>query len=154
MDEGPEQSGGRNEPIAAPAISMAAGAMGSSMAISTPRLSTLRGNSTCIWIPGPELPLHAVPPVRNSTSLPAAATSRTPGPRRDCKPGLRRDVTTCESFHGNAPHPMTELIGFKLDGHAIRSPADLPYPALARGGVSTIVDWDWRTTGQKERRRL
>ncbi len=67
------------------------------------------------------------------------------------KPGLRRDVTTCESCHGTAPHPMTELIGFKLNGHVNKVACQTCHiPALARGGVSTIVDWDWRTMGQKK----
>ncbi len=67
------------------------------------------------------------------------------------KPGLRRDVTTCEACHGTAPHPNTELIGFKLNGHVAKVACQTCHiPALARGGVSTIVDWDWRTMGQKK----
>jgi octaheme c-type cytochrome (tetrathionate reductase family) len=67
------------------------------------------------------------------------------------KPGLRRDVTTCESCHGTAPHPNNALIGIKLNGHVAKVACQTCHiPALARGGVSTIVDWDWRTMGKKK----
>ena len=65
------------------------------------------------------------------------------------KPGLRRDVASCESCHGLDPHPNTNLIGIKLNGHVNKVACQTCHiPALARGGVSTIVDWDWRTMGQ------
>jgi len=65
------------------------------------------------------------------------------------KPGLRRDVATCESCHGNAPHRVTELIGIKLNGHNNKVACQTCHiPALARGGVATIVDWDWREAGK------
>ncbi|MGO9172540.1 MAG: tetrathionate reductase family octaheme c-type cytochrome [Rhodomicrobium sp.] len=65
------------------------------------------------------------------------------------KPGLRRDVATCESCHGGAPHPKTELIGIKLNGHINKVACQTCHiPALARGGVATIVDWDWREAGK------
>ena len=65
------------------------------------------------------------------------------------KPGLRRDVATCESCHGTAPHPKAELIGFKLNGHVAKVACQTCHiPALARGGVATIVDWDWREAGK------
>ena len=65
------------------------------------------------------------------------------------KPGLRRDVATCESCHGTAPHPKAELVGFKLNGHVAKVACQTCHiPALARGGVATIVDWDWREAGK------
>ncbi len=67
------------------------------------------------------------------------------------KPGLRRDVATCESCHGTAPHPKTALVGIKLNGHVSKVACQTCHiPALARGGVSTVVDWDWRTMGRKK----
>lgn len=65
------------------------------------------------------------------------------------KPGIRRDVATCESCHGDAPHSKTKLIGLKLNGHVSKVACQTCHiPALARGGVATITDWDWRTAGK------
>ena len=65
------------------------------------------------------------------------------------KPGLRRDVATCESCHGDRPHPKAELIGIKLNGHVNKVACQTCHiPALARGGVATVVDWDWREAGK------
>jgi octaheme c-type cytochrome (tetrathionate reductase family) len=64
------------------------------------------------------------------------------------KPGSRRDVATCESCHGDAPHPKTKLIGLKLNGHVSKVACQTCHiPALSRGGVATITDWDWREAG-------
>lgn len=64
-------------------------------------------------------------------------------------PGQRTDVATCESCHGLAPHPVDSLAGFKLNDH-IQSIAcqTCHIPEFARGGVATMVDWDWRTSGK------
>ncbi len=65
------------------------------------------------------------------------------------KPGMRRDVATCESCHGATPHKKTALMGLKLNGHVSKVACQTCHiPALARGGVATIVDWDWRTAGK------
>ncbi len=65
------------------------------------------------------------------------------------KPGLRRDVATCESCHGVSPHPNTNLIGIKLNGHVNKVACQTCHiPALSRGGVATVVDWDWREAGK------
>lgn len=65
------------------------------------------------------------------------------------KPGLRRDVATCESCHGVAPHPNDSVAGFKLNNHVDRVACQTCHiPALARGGVATMTDWDWRTAGK------
>jgi len=65
------------------------------------------------------------------------------------KPGLRRDVATCESCHGLQPHPGDRLLGIKLNNHVDRVACQTCHvPALARGGVATKVDWDWRTAGR------
>ncbi len=65
------------------------------------------------------------------------------------KPGQRPDVATCESCHGLSPHPVDSVAGFKLNDH-IQSIAcqTCHIPAFARGGVATVVDWDWRTAGK------
>lgn len=65
------------------------------------------------------------------------------------EPGLRRDVATCESCHGAAPHPKPSLIGYQLDAHADRVACQTCHiPKIARGGVATITDWDWSTAGR------
>jgi octaheme c-type cytochrome (tetrathionate reductase family) len=64
-------------------------------------------------------------------------------------PGQRTDVATCESCHGLAPHPVSSLAGFKLNDHVQSIACQTCHiPAFARGGVATIVDWDWRTAGR------
>ena len=65
------------------------------------------------------------------------------------KPGQRRDVATCESCHGAAPHPGNELAGIKLNGHVDKVACQTCHiPAFARGGVATMTEWDWRTAGK------
>jgi octaheme c-type cytochrome (tetrathionate reductase family) len=65
------------------------------------------------------------------------------------KPGLRRDVATCESCHGTGPHPMDSLLGLKLNDHVDRIACQTCHiPTMARGGVATKTDWDWRTAGR------
>ena len=65
------------------------------------------------------------------------------------KPGLRRDVATCESCHGTAPHPNRSIAGLKLNDHVDRIACQTCHiPALSRGGVATMTDWDWRTAGK------
>ena len=64
-------------------------------------------------------------------------------------PGLRRDVATCESCHGLAPHPVDGVTGLKLNDHVDRVACQSCHiPAIARGGVATKLDWDWRTAGK------
>ncbi len=65
------------------------------------------------------------------------------------KPGERRDVASCESCHGNGPHKSTSLSGIKLNDHTNRVACQTCHiPTIARGGVATMVDWDWRTAGR------
>ncbi len=65
------------------------------------------------------------------------------------KPGIRRQVATCESCHGTSPHPVDEIKGIKLNGHVDRVACQTCHiPTFARGGVATKVDWDWRTAGK------
>ncbi len=65
------------------------------------------------------------------------------------KPGMRRDVATCESCHGTAPHANTEAAGLKLNDHVDRVACQTCHiPAMARGGVATMTFWDWRTAGR------
>ncbi|PVV10622.1 MAG: cytochrome C [gamma proteobacterium symbiont of Ctena orbiculata] len=64
-------------------------------------------------------------------------------------PGERRDVATCESCHSTSPHSNTELTGIKLNGHVDKIACQTCHiPTIARGGVATMVDWDWRTAGK------
>ncbi len=65
------------------------------------------------------------------------------------KPGQRRDVATCESCHGLAPHPVDSLAAFKRNDHISSLACQTCHiPELARGGVATMTDWDWRTAGR------
>jgi len=65
------------------------------------------------------------------------------------KPGQRRQVATCESCHGDTPHPGNSLKAVKLNGHTDRVACQTCHiPTFARGGVATKTDWDWRTAGK------
>lgn len=65
------------------------------------------------------------------------------------KPGMPRTVATCESCHGDSPHPMNSVAGIKLNEHVMKVACQTCHiPAIARGGVATKVDWDWRTAGK------
>ena len=65
------------------------------------------------------------------------------------KPGMRRDVATCESCHGYTPHPGDTLAGIKLNEHVEKIACQSCHiPTIARGGVATKTDWDWRTAGK------
>ena len=65
------------------------------------------------------------------------------------KPGQRRDVATCESCHSATPHPINSLANIKLNDHVDRVACQTCHiPTIARGGVATKVDWDWRTAGK------
>lgn len=64
------------------------------------------------------------------------------------KPGERRDVATCESCHGEAPHPVN-LKGMKLNDHVDKVACQTCHiPEFARGGVATKTVWDWSTAGK------
>ena len=65
------------------------------------------------------------------------------------KPGQRRDVATCESCHDDSPHDAATLTGLKLNNHVKKIACQTCHiPAMARGGVATKTDWDWRTMGK------
>ncbi len=65
------------------------------------------------------------------------------------KPGQRRDVATCESCHSASPHPVNSLASIKLNDHVDRVACQTCHiPTIARGGVATKTDWDWRTAGK------
>ncbi len=65
------------------------------------------------------------------------------------KPGERRQASSCESCHGNQPHPIDGLMGIKLNGHTDKvACATCHIPEFAKGGVATKTDWDWRTAGK------
>ena len=64
------------------------------------------------------------------------------------KPGMPRQTASCESCHGSSPHP-NNLKGIKLNDHVDRVACETCHiPSIARGGVATKVDWDWRTAGR------
>lgn len=63
-------------------------------------------------------------------------------------PGMRRDVATCESCHGDSPHPVT-IKGVKLNNHTDKVACQTCHiPSFARGGVATKTFWDWSTAGK------
>ncbi|WP_039960356.1 tetrathionate reductase family octaheme c-type cytochrome [endosymbiont of Riftia pachyptila] len=65
------------------------------------------------------------------------------------KPGMPREVASCESCHSDSPHPITSVKGIKLNSHTQHVACETCHiPAVARGGVATEVDWDWRTMGK------
>jgi octaheme c-type cytochrome (tetrathionate reductase family) len=65
------------------------------------------------------------------------------------KPGMPREVATCESCHGFRPHPRTSVEGNNLNNHTKRIACETCHiPSFARGGVATKIDWDWRTMGK------
>ncbi|WP_274620291.1 tetrathionate reductase family octaheme c-type cytochrome [Colwellia maritima] len=65
------------------------------------------------------------------------------------KPGERRHVASCESCHSNTPHNSQNLTGIKLNHHVEKIACQTCHiPEMARGGVATKVDWDWRTAGK------
>lgn len=64
------------------------------------------------------------------------------------KPGSERSRATCESCHGNSPHPVS-LVGTKLNQHTRRVACETCHIAeYAKGGVATKMTWDWRTAGK------
>ncbi|WP_205123455.1 tetrathionate reductase family octaheme c-type cytochrome [Marimonas lutisalis] len=66
----------------------------------------------------------------------------------DVKPGARRDVATCQSCHGEEPHPAS-LKGMKLNDHTDKLACQTCHiPEFARGGVATKTVWDWSTAGK------
>ncbi len=65
------------------------------------------------------------------------------------KPGSRREVASCASCHGNSPHPVDTVAGIKLNSHTQQVACESCHiPEIARGGVATMVEWDWRTMGK------
>ena len=65
------------------------------------------------------------------------------------KPGMPRNVATCESCHGDSPHPVNGIASIKLNDHVDKIACQTCHiPGIARGGVATMVDWDWRTAGR------
>lgn len=65
-------------------------------------------------------------------------------------PGAPRTTATCESCHGNSPHPATPA-GMKLNDHTDALACQTCHiPSFARGGVATKTWWDWSTAGQMD----
>lgn len=65
------------------------------------------------------------------------------------KPGERRHAASCESCHSESPHNTQSLTGIKLNHHVNKIACQTCHiPEMARGGVATKIDWDWRTAGK------
>ncbi len=65
------------------------------------------------------------------------------------KAGMPREVASCESCHDRSPHSTTSVEGIKLNNHTKTVACETCHiPEIARGGVATEVDWDWRTMGK------
>ena len=53
---------------------------------------------------------------------------------------------TCQACHGNAPHAADVAV---LNKHARKLACQVCHiPAMARGGVATVMTWDWSTAGK------
>ncbi len=65
------------------------------------------------------------------------------------KPGMPRETASCVSCHSDSPHPVKSVRNIKLNAHTEKVACETCHiPAIARGGVATEVDWDWRTVGK------
>lgn len=65
------------------------------------------------------------------------------------KPGRLRKSASCVSCHSNKPHLKTSIIGNKLNSHTNKIACETCHiPEIAKGGVATKVNWDWRTMGR------
>ena len=65
------------------------------------------------------------------------------------KPGMKREVASCESCHSATPHPIDSIVGNKLNSHTQKVACETCHiPSFARGGVATKTHWDWRTMGK------
>lgn len=63
-------------------------------------------------------------------------------------PGAERTTASCQSCHGEEPHPAT-LLGMKLNDHTdVLACQTCHIPSFARGGVATKTLWDWSTAGR------
>ena len=86
-----------------------------------------------------------------------ASAHKWPGSRYDSlaadakgtgKPGEQRAVASCQSCHGDTPHPVS-IDGLKLNDHTDRIACQTCHiPEFARGGVATKTLWDWSTAGK------
>lgn len=70
----------------------------------------------------------------------------------EIKPGMPREVASCQSCHSSTPHSITSITGNKLNSHTKKVACETCHiPEIARGGVATEVEWDWRTMGKLEK---
>lgn len=83
---------------------------------------------------------HKVPGSRYSPTAADTGGSHMRGKADSSNPG------TCQSCHGNKPHPVKPV---ELNGHSNKMACQTCHiPAMARGGVATIMFWDWSTAGK------
>ncbi len=60
-----------------------------------------------------------------------------------------RNPATCQSCHGQKPHKGEQAA--RLDNHSrVLACQTCHVPAMARGGVSTMLSWDWSTAGKRD----
>jgi octaheme c-type cytochrome (tetrathionate reductase family) len=65
------------------------------------------------------------------------------------KPGMKREVASCESCHSATPHLVSTVVGNALNSHTSKVACESCHiPTFARGGVATKTHWDWRTMGK------
>jgi len=65
------------------------------------------------------------------------------------KPGMPREIASCESCHGATPHDIASITGNKLNSHTSKVACETCHiPEIAKGGVATEMEWDWRTMGK------
>jgi len=58
-------------------------------------------------------------------------------------------VASCASCHDISPHPVDSVAGIKHNNHTRIFACDTSHnTVIARGGVATKIDWDWRTMGK------
>lgn len=68
----------------------------------------------------------------------------------DNLPGMGHDVASCESCHGDKPHPIN-IKGIKLNDHTDKVACQTCHiPEFAKGGVATKTRWDWSTAGKMD----
>ncbi len=117
--------------------------------------------SSALYSPPKEVDVHMSPDGENMTCSTChvsdqhqwagsryAVNAVDPHHDKPLKPGERRDVATCESCHGESPHPVN-LKGIKLNDHVDKIACQTCHiPEFARGGVATKTVWDWSTAGK------
>ncbi len=86
--------------------------------------------------------------VQDKHSIAGSRYETLPSDHPKMTPGASRDTASCQSCHGERPHP-NNLIGTKLNNHTNKLACQSCHiPEFARGGVATKTLWDWSTAGK------